>query len=703
MLKRLVSGGINNNQFVKRKVLSEKKNPIIIYNNNKYNLFKAFHTNISNKTNEETTTNNNAEKETIDNSFMKTKKPVNRFSSQLFPLIKKSMVSSESAPGLADELQGTIESHAFLTYSGYIKQISSGVFTYLPVANRIMEKLIKIIDKSLQNINCQKLTMPSLLPKEMWEETGRWTTSGPELVKLRDRKNREYCLAPTHEECISTIFKSTVFSYKNLPVRLYQIGTKYRDEARPRYGLLRAKEFVMKDLYSFDNSKEATLKTYFEVVEAYKAIFDSLNLNYAMVEADSGNIGGELSHEFQVVSEVGEDHICHCNCEVKYCANVEKGVGFPSTIYEANKDSLDKLTKVETMNIDDNSVGEKLDLIFNQLNDKVQIFVAATKPKKHVLRSTVGYSKIFIIVRKEDSFNEVKLNNILERVSGVDVEVTLLGNWENQKQILGTKSVTSNILVVDSSAIDNDLSSILFDESGMNTTNTPNSAKVVKAMIRNVSNGDICGHSNPNCKRSELSCKKGIEVGHVFYLGQKYSEPMNIKIMDEKSKKIIPYMGCYGIGVSRLFQVLAEVNRTKEGGITWPMAVAPFRAVIVPLIPNASMLAHLPQEEQEAKKNLIMETSEEIYHKINSIEAFRNEVLLDDRIKERAFSKMLDLGRVGTPYAVELNAKTFLENGLVTVHDRVSGTVQEMSVEDCYKFFKIASDNYFERMSKFNL
>jgi len=606
-----------------------------------------------------------------------TKKPVNRITTRFVPFLRK------SGEEYKEEMGDTIESHKVLIEGGYIKQISSGVYTFLPLGTRVMEKLVSLIDKSLHKIGCEKVMMPSLLQSELWEETGRWQTAGKELFRLADRKDHQYCLAPTHEECVTDVVRSLVSSYKQVPLRLYQIGVKFRDELRPRYGLMRAKEFIMKDLYSFDIDREGAYRAYDEVVGAYKQIFDLLELDYAMVDADTGNIGGDKSHEFQVLSDVGEDFICRCNCERKYCANVEKGAGVSPEAFKENSnvsyfsETIHTKTSFEVLQ----NISELLPLF--------DVYFVPTEPIKHVQRSKAGYTKTFIIVRKGDKINHIKLADSIKGIEKVEVGLGEIVKLDSVQDKVLQKSTSTVILLVDSSVNPTVVESLSVPKG--DTT-------MCKTMLREVKKNDICMSGAEGCQHTPMDIKKGIEIGHVFYLGKKYSEPMKVYIANQDGKRDLADMGCYGIGVSRLFQAVAETHKS-EKGVCWPMSIAPFKVSIVPLVPTANMLSMYKPEEIEEKRQSLISSSEALYHKLNSISCFKNEILFDDRLKERPPIRLYDVSRFGVPYAI-IYGKDFIDSGVIELQDRANGKMTKVTEQEAIAFLEKVAQKHEEKMSQ---
>ena len=445
----------------------------------------------------------------------------------------------------------TIASSRLLENGGYIVKIASGFYTILPLGQRVIEKMVKIIDRELAKIDGQKVSMPQMLSRDLWEQSGRWEQSLDQLFVVRDRRGKEYCMAPTHEECVTFLAQQQIQHYgkKQLPLRIYQIGNKYRDELKPKFGLMRAKEFLMKDMYSFDENVELAFITYDEVVQAYRRIFSAFELDHVVVDADTGNIGGTRSNEFQVLSSAGDDDILLCGCDplTRYAANVEKAFGAP-------KDFKDPFASIESkeINIDSKQIVEHLS---NDEGIEVQLV-------EITLNGSDGKPGIpFVVPVIISSSRTVNPLKIKAKLSAYEVRsITEMIPYDFK-----------NGLLIDNTAAEF-VSSV--------QQGTSEYVKTTIADFRVAVKGDLClNTNNPNCKCSPLQQNRGIEVGHVFFLGQKYSRPFKI-VIDSKYIE----MGCYGIGVSRTLQSVVETQHDDKG-IIWPLSIAPYRACIVPMRP----------------------------------------------------------------------------------------------------------------------
>jgi prolyl-tRNA synthetase len=446
-----------------------------------------------------------------------------------------------------------------------------------------LEKLNFIISDELDAIDCQKLSMPHLLSSQNWERTGRWNTIGRELIRVKDHKNHEFCLAPTHEECITDIVASMKPTFKQLPIRLYQIGSKFRDEKRPRGGLMRCKEFIMKDLYSFDATQEDAFVSYKLVYDAYCHIFTRMGLNYVAVEADSGNIGGSRSHEFQIVANSGEDTVLQCpSC--KYAANVEKAVG---------------------------------------------------KSHQHV------HGVISLVV-----VNENGDQNTYKLVTGVGREANLLRikSELNAKEVFVMGNESS-----DAHAINLHDKSVFPDGDGYYTVAVE---------------GDTCVKCDGN---SKLVIARGIEVGHVFYLGTRYSGVLNANFVQNETKKVIE-MGCYGIGVSRVLQSIVETSNDDKG-IIWPISVAPYRICVIPI----------------TTENVA--DAENISKSIEGIPLFQNELMMEDRGTKFGI-KVRDALLIGYPFIL-LVGKKFTDSGKFELLERKTNTTHNLDHTELLQYLSM--------------
>ena len=521
--------------------------------------------------------------------------------------------------------EAEIVSHQLLLRAGFIRKATAGVYTYLPLAQRVLRKIENIVREEMDKAGGQEILMPIIQPRELWETSGRWSLYGEEMFKLGDRHKREFALGPTHEELITTLVNADIHSYKGMPLLLYQIQNKYRDEIRPRFGLMRGREFIMKDLYSFDVDAAGLDESYGKMHHAYQQIYERLDLDYRVVEADSGAIGGNESHEFMVLAESGESEIVYCS-KCDYAANIEKAV----CAAEANQSSAEEekpLTIVHTP-------GQRT------INDIVDFLGI---PQQHQIK-TLMYSAdgelIAVIVRGDRDLNEIKLKNIL----GVN-ELTM-ADEEAVKNVcgagfgsLGPVGMTVKIYIdLEAAQMKNFACGANIDDYHYNNVNIGRDFSVHAVVdLRNATVGDQC----PCCDGS-LRIIRGIEVGHIFKLGTKYSQALGATFLDALGQEQFFVMGCYGIGISRTMAAAVEQNND-ENGIIWPLPIAPFHVIIVPV--------NIKQPEQK-------EMAEKIYQELTDSGI---EVLLDDR-DERAGVKFKDADLIGIPLRITIGSKTLQEN-----------------------------------------
>ena len=452
----------------------------------------------------------------------------------------------------------------YMVRSGMIRKLGSGLFEILPLGLKTLMNVINVIREEMNSIDGQEVKLPLILPKELWIETGRWNVYGKELFRLKDRKNAEFCLAPTAEEAITDLTRSFIKSYKQLPIMLYQFGIKFRDEIRPRFGVMRAREFLMKDAYSFHTS-EADLEIYYKkVYEAYERICKRCGFKYRVVEAASGAIGGKFSHEFMVLADTGEEEIAWCNCG--YGANSEKAECL-DMVYEKSNEIKQDMQVIDTPNVG------TIEDVSKFLNSSVQkfiktiIYIADKKP-------------IAVLVRGDFEINEIKLQSligceelelasqeIVEEVTGAKVGFAGPINLRKQVKIYADYSVIKVVNgIVGANKTDAHIKNVNY--------NKDYNADVV-ADLRKVVHGDIC----PRCKKEKLQFSRGIEIGHVFKLGTKYSKSMKATFLDASGKENFMVMGCYGIGVTRILAATIEQSYD-ENGIIWPVAIAPFKVMV---------------------------------------------------------------------------------------------------------------------------
>ena len=543
-------------------------------------------------------------------------------------------------------------SHKMLARAGYIRKLTSGVYNFLPLMWRVLKKVETIIREEMDAAGAQELLMPFVQPKELWEESGRWEAYGKELMRLKDRHDRIMCLGPTHEEVITAIARDGLKSYKQLPVNLYQIQSKFRDEVRPRYGLLRGREFIMKDAYSFDIDEAGLDKEYQNMAQAYKRIFERCGLETKMVQSDSGAIGGSVSHEFMVITDTdaGENDVFYCN-DCDYSANSNHAV---STLPEAKVDGGEYFTKAEIVDTPNTHTIEELCEFLNIPSTiilKTLVYIVDKKP-------------VLALIRADKTVEETKLMNA---VGGMDIriatspeiaELMAEKGFDAVPGFIGPKGMTGLPVVIDETV--KDLKNFVV---GVNQTDKHMVGANLEDLgltelkytdIRLVEAGDFC----PQCGKP-LFVTKGIEVGNIFKLGTKYSKPMNAVYTDENGKTHPYVMGCYGIGVTRTAAAAVEAHYD-DWGIKWPIEIAPYHVVVVPVSTN--------DETQ-------MTVATRIYE---DLLAAGVEVVLDDR-DERPGVKFKDADLIGFPYRITVG-KTISE-GLVEYKVRETGELTKVTPE----------------------
>ncbi len=535
-------------------------------------------------------------------------------------------------------------SHQILLRAGYIRQVSAGIYSYLPLANRVLEKLKTIMREEFEKIGAVEMFMPAILPAELWQESGRYETYGPNLYRLNDRNDRQMILGPTHEETFTELIRDEVNSYKKLPLNLYQIQAKYRDEKRPRFGLLRGREFIMKDAYSFHASQESLDETYKDYEKAYTEIFKRCGLEFRAIIGDGGAMGGKDSKEFMAISEIGEDTICY-STESDYAANLEM-----ATSYYMPKKSHETQLEMEKKETPDVKTIEEVAAFFDVQPQKIIKSVLFTADEQPVL----------VLVRGDHEVNDVKLKNFL----GADFleEAT----EEEAKNYLGADfgsvgpiGVAEEVKVYADRHVQ-DLANAIAgaNETGYHYINVnPERDFNVLAYedLRFVQEGDPSPDNN-----GVLAFTRGIEIGHIFKLGTRYSESMGATVLDENGREKHVIMGCYGIGVSRLLSAIVEQN-ADENGIHWPKGIAPFDLHVVQM-----------NLKDEFQTNLT-----------NEVEKAMNEagyqVLVDDR-NERAGVKFADSDLIGCPIRITVGKKAV--DGIVEVKIKKTGEMVEVRKEE---------------------
>lgn len=521
--------------------------------------------------------------------------------------------------------EAEIASHQLLLRAGFIRKTSAGVYTYLPLAMRVLRKIEDIVREEMDRAGAQELLMPVIQPQELWEKSGRWSVYGDEMFRLVDRHNRGFALGPTHEEIITSLVNAEVQSYRDLPLLLYQIQNKYRDEIRPRFGLMRGREFIMKDLYSFDQDHAGLDISYQKMYAAYRAIYERMKLNYRVVEADSGAIGGSESHEFMVLADSGEGTILYCeSCD--YAANVEKAeCSVPDESSSPTKKKT--VTKISTPGL-------------RTIQDLVDdLGISAQNQVKTLMYSADG-EVVAVVLRGDRDLNEIKLKNYLHCS-----ELFMADEQAVRKQCaagfgsLGPVGLKCKIYVdLEVAQLRNFTCGANEDDYHLINVNMVRDF-VPEAVVdlRDAVEGDIC----PLCK-CNLKALRGIEVGHIFKLGTKYSDALEASYRTAAGEEKAIVMGSYGIGISRTMAAAVEQNNDSNG-IVWPMPIAPYHVIIIPV---------------NTKKEEQMQAAEDIYEKLTGLGI---EVILDDR-DERAGVKFKDADLIGIPVKITIGPKSLQEN-----------------------------------------
>lgn len=548
-------------------------------------------------------------------------------------------------------------SHQLMLRAGMIRKLAAGLYTWLPLGLRAFRKVEKIVREEMDRSGAQEVLMPVVQPAELWEESKRYVLYGPELCRFKDRHDRPFVLGPTHEEVITDLIRQNVFSYKQLPANFYQIQTKFRDEIRPRFGLMRAREFTMKDAYSFHMTQECLQKTYDLMHETYCRIFTRLGLDFRPVQADTGSIGGTGSHEFHVLAESGEDYIAFSN-ESDFAANIEKAEAVaPATPRPAANAALQLVDTPTQKTIEE--VCELLKIAAAQTLKT--LIVHANKSAEDKTQPLIA-----LMLRGDHSLNEIKA----EKLEGVASPLTMASDEEIRAigcatGFIGPVGLTIPMIVDRSAAVLADFVSGA-NQTGKHYigTNWERDAALTRIEdIRNV----LAGDPSPDGKGT-IIIKKGIEVGHIFQLGTKYSEALNATVLNEQGKAHTMIMGCYGIGVSRVVAAAIEQNNDANG-IIWPDAIAPYHIALVP------MMAH--------KSVRVAETTEKLY---TELQQAGFDVLMDDR-NERPGVKFADMELIGIPHRVVIGDKG-LENAQVEYKGRRDEASQMINLDQLIAFLK---------------
>ncbi|SNB55382.1 prolyl-tRNA synthetase [Marinobacter sp. es.042] len=553
-----------------------------------------------------------------------------------------------------------IISHQLMLRAGMIRKLAAGLYTWLPMGLRTLRKVERIVREEMDKSGAQEVLMPAVQPAELWEESGRWTQYGGELLRMKDRHGRDFCFGPTHEEVITDLIRNEISSYKELPANFYQIQTKFRDERRPRFGVMRAREFLMKDAYSFHLNAESLNETYELMHRTYCAIFDRFGLDYRAVQADSGAIGGSASHEFHVLASSGEDDIVFSTGS-DYAANIEKAEAVaPSGTRPAPAEEIKEVATPDEKTID--AVSQLLGIDATRTVKTLLVKAEADEDGNAGL--------VALVLRGDHTLNEIKAENL----AGVAEPLTMATD-EEIEQAVGCKPgsigpVNLNVpVIVDRSAAH--LADFVcganregFHLTGVNWERDAALERVED--LRNVVEGD----PSPDGKGT-LEIRRGIEVGHIFKLGNKYSTAMNATVLDENGKTVIMDMGCYGLGVSRVVAAAIEQNHD-ENGIIWPDAIAPFQVAIV------TLNAH--------KSPTVAEAGEKLYEQLRQA---GYDVLLDDR-KERPGVKFADMELIGIPHRFVVSERG-LAAGTLEYKGRKDAEKRDVPVAEALPFLVNAS------------
>ena len=544
-----------------------------------------------------------------------------------------------------------VVSHQLMIRAGMMRKLASGIYSYLPTGYRVMRKVEQIVREEMNRAGAEEVLLPIVQPAELWEESGRWVHYGRELLRFRDRHDREYCLGPTHEEVITDLVRHEIKTYRQLPKNLYQIQTKFRDEIRPRFGVMRCREFGMKDAYSFDIDEEGAEISYRKMFDAYNRIFRRCGLRFRAVEADTGNIGGSFSHEFMVIADSGEDSLVFCH-DCDYAANIERAeIARPPQEKIDEKDSL-PLEEVYTPDV--RTIEEVSSFLQVNPQDVVKtlIFNADNKP-------------VAVLVRGDEEINPIKLKNYL----GCDTlematEEMIYQVTGSTKGFAGARGIKEEI-IADYSLLELAMGNFVMganrEDYHIKNVNMGRDFEVKAfADLRLVRETDCC----PRCKGA-LKFARGIEVGHVFKLGTKYSRAMKARYLDRDGEQQYMVMGCYGIGIGRTVAACIEQNYDKDGMI-WPMPIAPYHVIITPVNMND-------------KSQSLAAT-----HLYQSLMEKGVEVILDDR-NERAGIKFKDADLIGIPIRVTIGPKRLTE-GNVEIRVRRSGAVKVLPLQEVKDF-----------------
>ena len=565
----------------------------------------------------------------------------------------------KEAPSDAD-----VASQQLMIRAGMIKKLAAGVYTYMPMGLRTIRKIETIIREEMNGAGAIELLLPMVQPAELWQESGRWEKYGDELMRIKDRHDRDFVIQPTSEEVITDFARSEIKSWRQLPVNLYQIQTKFRDERRPRFGVMRGREFTMKDGYSFDRDQEGALKSYDNMYNAYQRVFSRLGLTFRAVAADTGSIGGDRSHEFQVIADTGEDLIAYCP-ESQYAANIELAEAF--SVIEKRADATEIMQKVPTPGKE--KCEDVVALLGRDLTQAMKSVVLAADrvdEKGNALPAQI----VMILLRADHELNEVKAGKLPELKEGFRfaTDKEIVEAFGCKPGYLGPVGVKEDVVIYADLTAANMSDFICganeedFHITGVNWGRDLPEAKV--ADLRNVVEGD-----RSPCGQGTLKLQRGIEVGHVFYLGTKYSEALNATFLDETGKPQVLEMGCYGIGVTRLVGAAIEQGHDDKG-IIWPDSIAPFTTVICPM--------------GYAKSEAVRAEADRIY---SELKAAGVDVILDDR-DMRPGVMFADWELIGVPHRIVIGDRGLKTGEVEYAHRKDLGNKQMIKTEEIVEFVK---------------
>lgn len=534
-------------------------------------------------------------------------------------------------------------SHQLMLRAGLIKRIAAGIYTWMPLGLKVVRNVERVVREEMENAGAVELSMPVVQPAELWKESGRWEQYGPELCRLQDRHDRDFCLGPTHEEVITDLAKSEIRSYKRLPINYFQIQTKFRDEIRPRFGVMRSREFVMKDAYSFHIDQDSLEQTYWRMHEAYSTILTRLGLNFRPVEADTGSIGGSHSHEFHMLADSGEDSIAF-STESDFAANVELAEALMPQAVAA---------EFETMTLFNTPDAKTIDAL-----SKNHDIAPDTSLKTLFVEDAQG-GLVALVLRGDQQLNEIKA----EKISGISQPLRM-AQESAVRTATGASFGSLGPVGLDVRIVVDRAASVLTNfvcganEDGKHLKGVNWQRDIPKfevADLRTVSAGD----PSP-CGVGHLEIKRGIEVGHIFQLGTKYSEAMSAEVLDQNGKSVPMSMGCYGIGITRIVAAAIEQNNDARG-IIWPATMAPFSVVLIPLGMD--------------KSESVADATETLYHELR---AQGVNVAMDDR-KERPGVKFADCELIGVPLRVTIGERS-LKEGMVEVQGRCDSEAEHVTI-----------------------